>query len=291
MNAIDPENRYYWRKDIQRIDAETLTDRVLSATGQLDDALYGPAIAVKEDDTGQVSVPGDQRRRTVYLQQRRSQPVALLQAYFAGKGPATILPSGVNCILRTNEAFDAPDLQILFGAGALEARPWFPGINDFQDLFYLRPVGAHPESRGRVSLAANDPRVAPRIEPRYFSAPGDLETIRRGFRIVREVASQRALDPFRGVELAPGPSVRTDGEIDEYIRHTATTVQHGSCTCRMGTDDMAVVDPQLRVRGLERLRVVDASVMPEVLSCNIHAAVLAIAERAVDMIRGRIAEG
>ncbi|MFO1092453.1 MAG: PSD1 and planctomycete cytochrome C domain-containing protein [Planctomycetaceae bacterium] len=108
MNAIDPENRYYWRKDIQRIDAETLTDRVLSATGQLDDALYGPAIAVKEDDTGQVSVPGDQRRRTVYLQQRRSQPVALLQAF-----DAPVMQT--NCESRPSSTVATQSLMLMNG--------------------------------------------------------------------------------------------------------------------------------------------------------------------------------
>lgn len=211
----------------------------------------------------------------------------LARAYFAGTGPATVLPSGVNCILRSRPELDAPDIQIIFGAGAMEARPWLPGFRDWQDLFYLRPVGSHPASRGTVRLASADPRVAPRIDPRYLSEPDDLRALRDGFRIAREVMRQRPLDPFRGAELSPGPACVTDADIDAHIRRTATTVQHASCTCRSGIDAGAVTDHELRVRGVENLRVVDASVMPEVLSCNIHAAVLAIAEWAADRIRGR----
>lgn len=211
---------------------------------------------------------------------------ALVSAIVAGKGPATVLPSGVNSILRSRPELDAPDIQIIFGAGALEAKPWFPGFNDWQDMFYLRPVGAHPESRGRVWLASADPRDKPRIDPRYLSSPNDVRVLRDGFRIARDVAQQTQLDAFRGTELSPGSACTSDADIDAHIRMTATTVQHASCTCRMGRDDLAVVDPQLRVRGVERLRVVDASVMPEILSCNINAAVLAIAEWASDVIRG-----
>jgi choline dehydrogenase-like flavoprotein len=100
---------------------------------------------------------------------------------------------------------------------------------------------------------------------------------------------QKPLDAFRGEELSPGPGCTSDADIDAHIRMTATTVQHASCTCRIGRDELAVVDAQLRVRGIERLRVADASVMPEILSCNINAAVLAIAEWASDVIRGHAA--
>ncbi|CAG2153851.1 Oxygen-dependent choline dehydrogenase [Cupriavidus yeoncheonensis] len=210
---------------------------------------------------------------------------ALANAILAGKGPATVLPSGVNCILRSHAELDAPDIQIMFGAGALEARPWLPGLNTWDDLFYFRPVGSHPESRGRIWLASADPRDKPRIDPRYLSSPNDIRVLRRGFHIARDVAKQAALDIFRGEELSPGAQCTTDAEIDEHIRMTATTVQHGSCTCRVGSDEYAVVDAALRVHGVDRLRVVDASVMPEILSCNIHAAVLAIAEWASDVIR------
>jgi 4-pyridoxate dehydrogenase len=213
---------------------------------------------------------------------------ALFGAYFAGKGPATVLPAGVNSILRSRPGLDAPDLQIMFGSAAFEAKPWLPGWNEWEDVFGLRPMVSHPESRGTVLLASADPRAKPRIDPKYLSCEQDIRTLREGLRIVREIALQKPLDAFRGRELAPGSDCTSDQELDAYIRKTATTVQHASCTCRMGSDELAVVDSELLVRGVERLRVVDASVMPEILSCNIHAAVLAIAERASDLIRGRV---
>lgn len=212
---------------------------------------------------------------------------ALVGALVAGKGPFTVLPSGVNAVLRSTPDAESTDIQILFGAGALEARPWLPGFNEWKDLFYLRPIVARPKSRGRLWLRSADPREHPRIDPGYLSDPDDVRVLREGFRIAREVVRQLPLDPFRGDELNPGPGCKTAGDIDEHIRRTATTVQHAACTCRVGQDDMSVVDPELRVRGVERLRVVDASVMPTILNCNIHAAVLAIAEWASDVIRGR----
>src|SRR5207237_10480881 len=129
----------------------------------------------------------------------------------------------------------------------------------------------------------------PRIDSCDLARPDDLGVLRDGFRVVRAVGRQKQLDVFRGEELSPGPGCTSDADIDAHIRMTATTVQHASCTCRIGGDESAVVDTQLRVRGVERLRVVDASVMPEILSCNINAAVLAIDEWASDMIRARAA--
>ena len=96
---------------------------------------------------------------------------AILAAWAFGKGPATQLPAGVNAILRSQPNLDAPDLQIIFGAGAVEAKPWIPGISDWKDIFYLRPVGSHPLSRGRVWLDSADPREKPRIDPNYLSTP------------------------------------------------------------------------------------------------------------------------
>ncbi|MFZ4288140.1 GMC oxidoreductase, partial [Variovorax sp. HJSM1_2] len=169
----------------------------------------------------------------------------------------------------------------------LEAKPWFPGFNEWKDLFYLRPIVSRPQSRGRLWLASTDPTHPPQIDPRYLSEPDDMRVLRDGFRIAREVAQQRPLDAFRGEELNPGPRCSTSAQINAHIRKTATTVQHACGTCRVGRDSGAVVDAKLGVYGVERLRIVDASVMPTILNCNIHAAVLAIAEWASDLIRGR----
>jgi choline dehydrogenase-like flavoprotein len=138
-----------------------------------------------------------------------------------------------------------------------------------------------------VQLRSADPFAPPRIVTRYFSAPNDLPTLREGFKIAREVAKQPPLDPFRGEETSPGPSVKTDAEIDAWIRKTTITAHHPASTCAMGTGPATVVDPQLRVHGIERLRVVDASAMPDLVSAHINACVLMMAEKASDLIRGR----
>ena len=159
---------------------------------------------------------------------------------------------------------------------------------DWEDAFFLLAVLLHPESRGTVELASADPRQPVRIRANYLSAPGDVQTIAAGVRMAREVIRQSALDPFRGDEIVPGARVVGDSDMHAYIRSVASTLHHACGTCRMGSDDMAVVDSELRVRGIERLRVVDASAMPDLVSGNINACVLMIAERASDLIRGRV---
>lgn len=210
---------------------------------------------------------------------------AIFQAVVLRRGPATSLPSGVNAILKSSPDLVRPDLQMLFGAGALEATAWFPGLNDWSDLFYLLPVLARPESVGEVRLKSSDPLAPPLIDPNYLTSRKDVETLVRGFEIARDIAQQHVVDPFRGAELRPGSNCQTASEIEYHVRASATTVQHAACTCRMGSDAMAVVDQKLRVHGMEKLRIVDASVMPEIPGCNINATVLAMAERAVDILK------
>ena len=126
-----------------------------------------------------------------------------------------------------------------------------------------------------------------RIQYNFFTAPNDLPTLRNGFKLAREIANQKPLAPYRGVEKTPGPAVKTDAEIDDYIRRTAITAHHPAGTCAMGIGPEAVVDPQLRVRGIEHLRVADASVMPDMVSAHINAAALMIGEKAADLIAGK----
>jgi choline dehydrogenase len=146
---------------------------------------------------------------------------------------------------------------------------------------------SRPESRGSVMIRSTDPMQAPAIRANYFSARRDLETMREGLKITREIIAQKAFDPYRAEELAPGPAVRTDAEIEAWLRQSAQSVYHPVGTCRMGSDPLAVVDDRLRVRGLDGLRVVDASVMPTITSGNTNAPTIMIAERAADFILGR----
>ena len=214
--------------------------------------------------------------------------IDLARAYFLGQGPATDLPSGFMAFIKTREELEIPDIQFLVRAAPATAYPWFPVVRPaWPDGFACRPVLLHPESRGEVRLASADPRDLALIEQNFLSTDNDIRTLREGLKIVREVAGQKALDRFRGKELAPGKEVRSDADIDAFIRATSATAHHPLGTCRMGDDDEAVVDLELRLRGVEDLRVVDASVMPDLIGGNINAPVMMIAERAADLIRGR----
>jgi choline dehydrogenase len=146
---------------------------------------------------------------------------------------------------------------------------------------------SRPQSRGRITLASADPFAAPRIDPNYLSAPEDVRLLREGVLISRKVFRQPAFDAYRGGELSPGPAVQSDAEIDAHNRATAQSIYHPVGTCRMGRDEMAVVDEACRVRGIERLRVVDASVMPRLISGNTNAPTIMIAEKAADLILDR----
>ena len=159
----------------------------------------------------------------------------------------------------------------------------------YLDGFGIRPTLLHPDSRGEVLLRSADPRDPPRIVGNFLSAPNDLPRLREGFRRAREVAAQTPLDPYRGVETAPGADVKSDAEIDAWIRSDRHHAHHPCGTCAMGIGPDSVLDPQLRVRGVEQLRVVDASAMPDLVSAHINACVLMMAEKAADLIRGKMA--
>jgi choline dehydrogenase len=156
-----------------------------------------------------------------------------------------------------------------------------------KDGFTIAACQLRPESRGAITLASPDPLAPPVIDPNYLAAETDRRTMRDAVRIARDIASRPAFAIYRGRELTPGAHVRTDAEIDAWIRRAGETIYHPVGTCRMGTDDRAVVDGQLRVRGLEALRVVDASVMPTLIGGNTNAPTIMIAEKAADMMLGR----
>jgi choline dehydrogenase-like flavoprotein len=214
--------------------------------------------------------------------------INMLLAYFFGAGPATVVPGGLHAFIKTRPELAVPDIEFMFRGAPPEAHLWFPGIKRaYADGYGIRPCLLHPDSRGEVRLRSADPRDPVRIMPNFFSAPGDLPKLRQGFKIARKVASQAPLDAFRVTETSPGLAVQSDDEIDAWIRKVAITANHPSATCAMGNSPDTVLDPQLRVRGVEKLRVVDASAMPDLVSAHINACVLMMADKASDMIRGR----
>lgn len=212
----------------------------------------------------------------------------LAKAYFFGTGFATDLPSGYVAFLKTNPSLACPDIQLLSNIVPFGASPYLPPFSKgFEDGFSVRPVLLHPESRGSVTLRSGDPTAPARIFQNFLATDYDRITLRNAVKIAREIGRQAVLEPYVAAELDPGPDRQSDADIDAHIRATAITAHHPLGTCKMGavTDERAVVDESLRVIGVAGLRVVDASVMPDLISGNINAAVIMIAEKAADLIR------
>jgi choline dehydrogenase/4-pyridoxate dehydrogenase len=216
--------------------------------------------------------------------------VELGRAYLRGEGIAADWPGGVMAFLKSAPGLDLPDIQLLFNAAPITAHAYFtPFVRPYADSFGCRAVLLHPESRGRIELASPDPRAPVRIRQNFLATDKDWATLRAGVRLVREIGGQTPLARFTNEEISPGPDCRSDAAIDAHIRATAITVHHPLGTCKMGrpADPATVVGPDLKVLGVDGLRVVDASVMPDLVGGNINAAVIMIAEKAADLIRGR----
>jgi choline dehydrogenase-like flavoprotein len=185
--------------------------------------------------------------------------------------------------LKTDPALDRPDIQLHFVISIVDdhARKLHLGYGFSLHVCVLRPHG-----RGEVFLESTDPMAAPGIDPKFLSDPRDLEVLIKGAKMAREILQAPALKKYRHKELFGVTDNMTDAEWERHIRARADMIYHPVGTCKMGVDDMAVVDPQLRVRGIDGLRVVDASIMPTLISGNTNAPTIMIAERAADMIRG-----
>jgi choline dehydrogenase len=206
---------------------------------------------------------------------------ALAQYVLFRNGPAANNGLEALAFVRTRPDVIAPDLQYFMTMLMYEdsGRKIIPE-HGFMVVFTLQ----RPESRGAVKIRSADPCVAPDIDPNYFERAIDLQTMREGVKIGREIFAQKAFDAYRGSEYAPGAGIVTDTQIDEFVRRTVDSNYHLSGTCKMGVDPQAVVDPQLRVRGIDALRVIDASIMPTVVSGNTNAATIMIAEKGAEFI-------
>ena len=217
--------------------------------------------------------------------------LGVAEAFALGRGFMTDLPGGITGFVKTDPAKPLPDIQLLFIAGSLAAAPYLPPFRKaFADSFACRVVLLRPESRGSVTLGSANPLAHPRIRQGLLSTANDWTALREGIRLFRELARRPELGSFVAREIGPGADVATDAQIETYTRQTAVTAHHPAGTCKMGvdTDPMAVVDDTLGVRGVERLRVVDASVFPDLVGGNINAPVIMIAERAADLIQKRV---
>jgi choline dehydrogenase len=233
----------------------------------------------------------------VYVQHACTQPITLYSAlkpwnqaligiswilFRTGLGASSHFEAGG--FIRSRPGVEHPDLQYHFLPIAMNYDGSHPaGGHGFQA--HVGPMRS--QSRGEITLKSSDPKAAPRIVFNYLSQEADRQEFRAAVRLTREVFAQQAFDPFRGPELAPGPEVQSDAEIDAFVRSHVESAYHPSCSCRMGTDSMAVVDGKAKVHGLEALRVVDASIMPSIVSGNLNAPTIMLAEKLADTIRGR----
>ncbi len=233
----------------------------------------------------------------LYVQQRCTQPITLYSAlnplrklligvewvlFKSGLGATNHFETGG--FIRSRAGVRHPDIQYHFLPMAMSY--------DGQSLAKCHGFQAHvgpmrSRSRGWVRLASPDPAEAPRILFNYMAHEEDWIEMRAGVRLTREIFAQEALAPYRGEELAPGADVQSDADVDAFVRERTESAFHPCGTCRMGSDADAVVDPQTRVRGIEGLRVVDSSIMPSIVSGNLNAPTIMLAEKAADAIRGR----
>ncbi|RJX43481.1 choline dehydrogenase [Halonotius aquaticus] len=205
----------------------------------------------------------------------------LLKYLVLKRGPLTSNVAEAGGFTSVSEDSDRPDIQFHFG-------PSYSVNHGFDNPdghgFWLGALCLHPESRGEIRLRSDEPTADPVIDPQYLTEGDDLEVLLEGVKLVREILQAAPFDEYRGDEVAPGADAQSDEELIEHIRETAESLYHPVGTCKMGDDEMAVVDDQLAVHGIDGLRVVDASIMPQITSGNTDAPTTMIAEKAADYI-------
>ena len=232
----------------------------------------------------------------VYVQHSCKQPVSLypalkfhkqaavlLEWMFTKKGWGTSNHFEAGGFIRSRIGVPYPNLQYHFFPVAAN----YDGSSPAKGHGFQAHIGPmRPTSRGYVRTVSSDPRKFPEIRFNYMQTLDDRQEMRDGIRLTREIFVQKAFDPYLGEELAPGAGAQSDKDLDAFVRAKGESAYHPTCTCKMGTDDMAVVDSAGRVHGAENLRIVDASIMPSIASGNTNAPTLMMAEKLADQIRG-----
>ena len=206
-----------------------------------------------------------------------------------GRGPVSQLPLAAIGFCRTRVGIERPDVELLFTPAALDAHIWFPGWRPANGQMLAVSVSlVRPETTGRVMLRSGDPSATPRIIANYLTEPADRLALLRAAHLVRSFMQTEPAASLVSEELSPGLAADDDVALAGYIRATLRTMMHACGTCAMGTEDDSVVNPQLRVHGVDALRVVDASVMPSVITGHTNAPTIMIAEKAADLILGHV---
>ncbi|XP_078688193.1 choline dehydrogenase, mitochondrial-like [Branchiostoma floridae x Branchiostoma belcheri] len=234
----------------------------------------------------------------IHVQQACTQPVTLYSAFRphrmliigiqwfttqTGLGATSHMEAGG--FIRSRAGVEHPDIQYHFLPSTINDHGRVAGK---QHAYQVHVGPMRPTSRGYLKLKSANPHAHPLLQPNYLSTQQDVLEMRLSVKHTREIFAQKAFDPFRGAEIGPGHNVQSDRDIDAYVRRHAESGYHSCCTCKMGgeSDSTAVVDPETRVLGVENLRVVDASIMPSIVSGNLNAPTIMLAEKAADIIKG-----
>jgi choline dehydrogenase len=213
---------------------------------------------------------------------------SFLRWYFTGTGRFANQIAAACILARSREGLDRPDLQIMSSPVRVDANIWFPGFSQpKKDCFYNSICLLRPDSRGSVTLASADPGAAPRIRLNLLQHPDDWATLKKGLAISRRIFSGGPIADYVVEEILPGAHVQDDAQLDAMKAELSGVVHHPVGSCAMGVGEAAVVDPQLRVRGVDGLRIADASIMPLLVGANTNAATVMIGEKASDLILGK----
>jgi choline dehydrogenase len=214
--------------------------------------------------------------------------LAVLRWHLNGSGVIGDLPVGAQGFIRTRESLDRPDLQLLISPVAMDARVWFPGWRAPRGhAFSVANVLLHPQSRGWVTLRSADPKDKPLIQFNLLQAEDDRAAFRRYIRFTRNFFAAHPASGLISREVVPGAEIQTDAQIDAFVRSRIGTAMHPTSTCAMGTGAEAVLDTELKVRGIAGLRVVDCSSMPTIPGGNTNVPAVMVAEKASQLILGR----
>ena len=257
---------------------------------------HGIAVRVDSPGVGQnlsehprVPVEFTTRQPITFLNQLRMDRAtfSVLRWFVAGTGAFASQLNSCNIVVRTQDHLDRPDVQLMCNPVRMDAKLWWPGGVQQEHRITADVVLLHPEARGHLGLRSADPLQTPRVHLNLFRSEEDFATAWRGVQLARRIYDTEPMRSLVAAETAPGPLVQDRAAFDAYVRKAAGVTQHPVGTCRMGSDAGAVLDPQLRVRGVEGLRVADASVMPTVPGGNTNAASIMVGEMAADLLRGR----
>jgi choline dehydrogenase len=230
------------------------------------------------------------RSPVTFLKELRYDRAALSAAQWAmfGTGPFATQINSCNIVIRTAPGLEQPDIQLMSNPVRMDAKLWFPGVTGQQQhAFQVGVVILHPHSRGEVTLRSASPLDPPKVQLNLMSTSVEFETMRRGIREARRIYHAPPQGELTSAEAAPGADAQSDEALDAWIRKACTATQHPVGTCSMGLGAEAVVDPELRVIGVQGLRVADASIMPTVPGANTNASAIMVGEKAADLVLGR----